>query len=285
MLTLLAIARIGNHYHLDSRSYQAMALQSQRFIDDMLWQTPLTRALPAFADDLRDHFTLHRAYFNDFIRLNEGAPDNALTFYQWAQPATLTTLLACYADHIYRNDPQQAREGKPLKSLWAQWYLGLLVPPLLMALVTYPRALNISPEHIQVKFHETGRAESFWLDVKEDAAATVLPLRLRVEKLISEGMKPVVDALEASGDINGKLIWANAGYLINWFLGEIKDLLSDEAVSGLRQACFFEKQLSDGQDNPLYRTVVPREGLLVRRTCCQRYKLPGVQGCGDCTLK
>ncbi|MBY7437450.1 MULTISPECIES: (2Fe-2S)-binding protein, partial [Enterobacteriaceae] len=26
-------------------------------------------------------------------------------------------------------------------------------------------------------------------------------------------------------------------------------------------------------------------GLLVRRTCCQRYRLPDVQQCGDCTLK
>uniref|UniRef100_UPI00301788FB siderophore-iron reductase FhuF n=1 Tax=Leclercia sp. M50 TaxID=3081258 RepID=UPI00301788FB len=51
------------------------------------------------------------------------------------------------------------------------------------------------------------------------------------------------------------------------------------------QAIFFARQLSDGRDNPLYRTVVPRYGLLVRRTCCQRYRLPDVQQCGDCTLK
>ena len=51
------------------------------------------------------------------------------------------------------------------------------------------------------------------------------------------------------------------------------------------QHCFFEKQLADGQDNPLWRTVMLREGQLVRRTCCQRYRLPDVQQCGDCTLK
>ncbi|MED5787510.1 siderophore-iron reductase FhuF, partial [Enterobacter hormaechei] len=52
-----------------------------------------------------------------------------------------------------------------------------------------------------------------------------------------------------------------------------------------RQSCFFAKQLSDGRDNPLFRTVVLRDGLLVRRTCCQRYRLPDVKQCGDCTLK
>lgn len=262
-----------------------MAFQSQQFIDDVAWQTPFRRAEPSLADELRNHFMSHRAYFNDIVKLNETAPDNALTFYQWAQPATLTSLMACYANHIYRNQPGLPHEGKPLKSLWAQWYLGLLVPPLLMALITHPRALDIEPENIRAEFHETGRAATFWLDVQEDTAATVLPLRLRVEKLIVKGLMPIVDALEDSGDINGKLIWANTGYLINWFLGEIKDLLGDETIADLRHVCFFEKLLSDGQDNPLYRTVVLREGLLVRRTCCQRYKLPDVQGCGDCTLK
>jgi ferric iron reductase protein FhuF len=262
-----------------------MAFQSSQLIDDLAWQRPFRRAEPSLADELREHFATHRAYFNDIIRLSEPLPETTLTFYQWAQPATLTSLLARYADHIYREQPQQPREGKPLKSLWAQWYLGLLVPPLIMALVTHPRALDISPAQIHVEFHESGRAAAFWLDVQEDRAATVLPLRLRMEKLIVEGVLPIVNALEDSGDINGKLIWANTGYLINWLLGEIKDLLGDEAVSDLRHACFFESQLSNGQNNPLYRTVVPREGLLVRRTCCQRYKLPGVQGCGDCTLK
>lgn len=262
-----------------------MAFQSLQLIDDFAWQAPFVRPQTALADELRKYFTTHRSYFNDIIKLNELAPTTALTFYQWAQPATLASLMATYADHIYRHHPQQSREGKPLKSLWAQWYIGLMLPPLMMALIAYPRALNIGPEHLHVEFHETGRAATFWLDVHEDTQASRLPLRLRIEKLIVQGIAPVVDALEDSGDINAKLIWANTGYLINGFLGEMKGLMSEETVNALRKACFVEKRLSQGQDNPLYRTVVPREGLLVRRTCCQRYKLPDVQGCGDCTLK
>jgi ferric iron reductase protein FhuF len=103
--------------------------------------------------------------------------------------------------------------------------------------------------------------------------------------LITRALIPVVEALEETGEINGKLIWSNTGYLIHWYLTEMKTLLGDEKVDALRQAIFFARQLSDGRDNPLYRTVVPRDGLLVRRTCCQRYRLPDVQQCGDCTLK
>ncbi|RPH29779.1 hydroxamate siderophore iron reductase FhuF [Buttiauxella warmboldiae] len=262
-----------------------MALPSSQHIDVLTWQMPFNRSHSALADELCACFTAHRPYFNDIVRLNQSAPATSQTLHQWAQPAALTSLLACYSDHIYRNQPQLAREGKPLKSLWAQWYLGLLVPPLVMALVTQPRALDIDPQHIQVEFHETGRAATFWIEVHEDKMATTLPLTQRLEKLLIQGLMPVVDALEKSGEINGKLIWSNTGYLLNWFFGELRELLDEATIAALRHACFFEKQLRNGQDNPLYRTVIPREGLLVRRTCCQRYKLPDVQRCGDCTLK
>lgn len=262
-----------------------MSFSQLQLLDGLTWQPPFTSAQPALGDELRAHFIAHRPYFNDIIKLDEPAPATSLTLHHWAKPATLDSLLACYSDHIYRNQPQLAREGKPLKSLWAQWYLGLLVPPLVMALVTQPRAMDIDPQHIHVEFHETGRAATFWIDVREDKVATTIPLVQRLENLLIKSLMPVVDALENSGEINGKLIWSNTGYLLNWFFGELRGLLDEATLAELRHACFFEKQLRDGQDNPLFRTVILREGLLVRRTCCQRYKLPDVQRCGDCTLK
>ncbi|ENS2288637.1 siderophore-iron reductase FhuF [Salmonella enterica] len=158
-------------------------------------------------------------------------------------------------------------------------------PPLMLALLTQARAINVSAEHIHVEFHETGRAACFWLDVHQDNLATERSPEERMETLIVSALQPVIQALEATGDINAKLIWSNTGYLINWYLTEMKPLLGEALLATLRQRCFFEKQLSDGQDNPLWRTVVMRDGLLVRRTCCQRYRLPDVQQCGDCTLK
>ncbi|MBV2260963.1 siderophore-iron reductase FhuF [Escherichia coli] len=115
--------------------------------------------------------------------------------------------------------------------------------------------------------------------------ATLHSPQQRMETLISQALVPVVQALEATGEINGKLIWSNTGYLINWYLTEMKQLLGEATVESLRHALFFEKTLTNGEDNPLWRTVVLRDGLLVRRTCCQRYRLPDVQQCGDCTLK
>ena len=41
-------------------------------------------------------------------------------------------------------------------------------------------------------------------------------------------------------------------------------LLGEATVESLRHALFFEKTLTTGEDNPLWRTVVLRDGLLVR---------------------
>ncbi len=262
-----------------------MAYRSLAFNTEIIWRAPLPSADRELANSIRDKITVLRPHLLDFLRLNEEAPPHALTLAEWSQPSTLSSFIATWSDHIYRHQPSQPREQKPLLSLWAQWYIGLLVPPLMLALLSEDRSISLAPEHVRVEFHESGRAACFWIDIHSAGTSPTEPAQSRIEKLVITALQPVVQALEATGDINGKLIWNNTGYLINWYLGEMKTLLGDEKVAALRQHCFFEKQLSNGEDNPLWRTVVLREGQLVRRTCCQRYRLPDVQQCGDCTLK
>lgn len=262
-----------------------MAYRSVTGSEEIIWRTPLFTTAQTLAVSIREKVLAHRPYLLDFMRLNEPFPRQAMTLAEWSRASEMHSLLACYSDHIYRNNIHGSRENKPLLSLWAQWYIGLLVPPLMLALLTEEKALALSAEHFHVEFHETGRAACFWIDVHQDHQLTRQSPIERMEQLVSQALMPIVSTLEATGEINGKLIWSNTGYLINWYLGEMKTLLGDELVSALRQQLFFSKLRTDGQENPLWRTVVLRDGLLVRRTCCQRYRLPDVQQCGDCTLK
>lgn len=229
-------------------------------------------------------FSEHRAYFLDSVKLGEEAPAACMKLSSWSQAQNFQSLCARYGDHLYRDYPLTPREAKPLQSLWAQWYFGLILPPMMMALLLEPRALDCSPEHIHVEFHETGRPTSYWLDVREDEDARYLSARQRIDRLIQRHLLPVVRGIEQHGDINAKLIWNNTGYLMHWFLGELKPLLDSDTLVTLEHALFFSRQLLDGSDNPLYRTMIPREGALQRRSCCQRYRVPDVQRCGDCTL-
>lgn len=62
----------------------------------------------------------------------------------------------------------------------------------------------------------------------------------RMETLVASALQPVIQALEATGDINAKLIWSNTGYLINWYLTEMKPLLGEALLATLRQRCFLK---------------------------------------------
>ncbi|MCX8959427.1 siderophore-iron reductase FhuF [Erwinia psidii] len=236
------------------------------------------------ATSLRTLFSEHRAYFLDTIRLGEQAPADCMPLNRWSTPANFSRLNTLYGDYIYRENSQMERENKPLQSLWAQWYFGLLLPPMIMALLLEKRALDISPEHCHVEFTASGRPAVFWLDVREDEDARFLSPPQRMDRLIRHHLIPVVNGIAQHGGINSKLIWSNTGFIVHWFLGEIAPLIAEPLRDELEQAFFFSPALADGGDNPFFRTMLPRDGEMQRRTCCQRYRLPDVQRCGNCTL-
>lgn len=59
------------------------------------------------------------------------------------------------------------------------------------------------PEYFHVEFHETGRAACFWIDLHEDRHSAHLSAQERMEKLVTQALIPVIDALEETGEING----------------------------------------------------------------------------------
>ncbi len=82
-------------------------------------------------------------------------------------------------------------------------------------------------------------------------------------------LKPVSPRMRLLVALHASLVLVNTGCLNKWELTGMKRRLGENLPATLRQRCFIEKQLSDGQDNPLWRPVVMRDGLLVRRTLCQ----------------
>ncbi|WP_455846342.1 siderophore-iron reductase FhuF [Pantoea agglomerans] len=256
--------------------------QDHRFSEHPLIFMQSDRSLASALEDLmRDQ----RSYMLDNLKLGQPAPAGTLTLAEWSNPLHYRRLTQRYGDYLYRDHPDVQQEAKPLQSLWAQWYFGLLLPPLMMALLQEPRALNCSPHLIHVEFHENGHPCAFWLDVQEDEDARYLNAQQRIDRLIQQCLIPAVNGMTQHGDINAKLIWNNMGFSVYWFLGELKNQLPEHTILQLEQALFFSKSLLDGSDNPLYRTMIPRNGEMERRSCCQRYRIPDVERCGNCTLK
>ncbi len=236
------------------------------------------------AESLYERLQQQRSYLLDSTKLSQSAPRDAQPLAVWSHADAFAPLIRRYSDYLYRDHPDAVREAKPVLSLWAQWYFGLLIPPLLMALLQESRALDCSPEHIRVGFHEHGHPATFWIDVQEDEEARYLNPLQRIDRLIQQHLIPAVNGITQHGDINARLIWNNMGFTFQWFLGELKSQIDETLVLQLEQALFFNQRLLDGSDNPLYRTMIPRDGELVRRSCCQRYRIPDVQQDGNCTL-
>ena len=236
------------------------------------------------AESLQHRLLQQPDYLQQAIRIDQPAAADCLTLAEWSQSATFTPLIQRYSDYLYRDHPDAVREARSVLSLWAQWYFGLLLPPLMIALLQESRALDCSPEHIRVEFHPHGHPAAFWIAVEEDDDAHYLNAQQRIDRLIQQHLIPVVNSITRHGDINARLIWNNMGYSFQWFLGELKSQIGEQQVAQLEQALFFSQRLLDGSDNPLYRTMIPRNGELVRRSCCQRYRIPDVAQCGNCTL-
>lgn len=237
----------------------------------------------SLADVLHELMRTQRSYMLEVIKFGQ-PPTPTMTLAEWSSSDTFIPLTQRYSDYLYRNHPEAVREAKPVQSLWAQWYFGLLLPPLMLALLLEPRALDCSVEHIRVAFHENGYPCSFWIDAQEDEDAHYLNAQQRIDRLIQQHLIPVVNGIAQHGEINARLIWNNMGFSFSWFLGELKTQLEEHVVLQLEQALFFTSRLLDGSDNPLYRTMLPRNGQMVRRSCCQRYRIPDVEQCGNCTL-
>jgi ferric iron reductase protein FhuF len=143
-----------------------MAYRSVSFSNDIIWQAPLPPAEDALANAIREKSPPCVPICWIFFALMKSRRA-CIDARRVVAPTVLSSLLATWSDHIYRNQPTLPREQKPLLSLWAQWYIGLLVPPLMLALLSEETAISLAPEHFRVEFHETGRAACFWIDVKQ----------------------------------------------------------------------------------------------------------------------
>lgn len=250
--------------------------------------TYLPAVFPAFppeAEELTALFSQHYPHFLTTFLIDETASSHDLSAMQWSATGTYAKLMSRYQHEHYAEFPDKSPEAKPLESLWAQWYFGLLVPPMMLLLLQHSAPLDPHIRQFKVRFHDSGRPEAFIYYPKLMSGETrnSTPLQ-RIVSLVERHLHPAVNAIARQGVLNAKLMWSNIGYVMHWYLGELRPLLGDATFSQLEHALFFTAAFPNGQENPLYRTVLMRNGTIQRRTCCQRYKLPKMKECGDCPL-
>ncbi|ONY16669.1 siderophore-iron reductase FhuF [Burkholderia cenocepacia] len=203
-----------------------------------------------------------------------------------ALPARRDAVLAAMVDH-YGGDPVQ--HARALMSQWSKYYFGRAAPAGVVAALTLGRPLDMTPERTFVALDD-GMPAALYFAADALGAPCDDPAP-RYAGLIAH-LGAVIDLLAAMGRVTPRVLWSNAGNLLDYLLDTCRSLPC--AADPVGDAHWlFGSTCMRGESNPLrmpVRDTVPRSPLLptpfrARRVCCLRYEIPGeTQLCGSCPL-
>ncbi|WP_417667445.1 siderophore-iron reductase FhuF [Roseibium sp.] len=231
--------------------------------------------------DLSDYFeTLFHgpaAHLADRFAFNAGET-NGIACSDLTDPGALKRLLDSYAHKRFPdNDLRSAA------SFWAQWYLGFLIPPLVLLASAAGTEIPADPASVRLVLDGDDQPLRFIFTQTEanavDAGACAFE---RSAAFMERHLSPLVFSFAARSGVSAKVFWMSAAVILDYtndvFLGpghfDFKSLTQ-------------ERFLPNGQRNPLFGPYRPSgsEATRTRRICCMRYNLDGIERCPDCPLK
>ncbi|SAK93382.1 iron reductase [Caballeronia calidae] len=173
--------------------------------------------------------------------------------------------------------------ARALLSQWSKYYFGLAAPAGVAAARLLGRPLDMSPERTWLVLKE-GMPAALHFDADALRAPAADPA-LRYAGLIAH-LDSVIGMIAGMTKIAPRVLWSNAGNLLDYLLASCPSNVSDEDIDA-------EWLFRPDDANPLrtpIRDTTPRSPLLpspfrARRVCCVRYEIPGeTQLCASCPL-
>ena len=233
--------------------------------------------IPAFAN----LFTGDLAVYGDRLVLtSDAAPPSAGRDLTDAQ--RLAELLSAFGKARYPGGDRRA-----IASLWAKQHFATLLPAFLAVTLIAGRHIDVGIESIGCTFADDGVTQKIHL---RDAGQPSAPgdTAARLVDLIDGHLDPVTVALAAIGGVSKKVIWSNAGNMIDFIVKRIERALGPTAPIVAALDLMAARRLADSRPNPLFdavryldQTDGPRR---VRRVCCIRYLIADLGYCSTCPL-
>jgi len=181
--------------------------------------------------------------------------------------------------------------GRALLSQWSKFYFRLAAPAAIAAALTLRRPLAMPAHRCTVALAD-GMPVALHLPSDALSAIASEPA-LRYRSFVHEHLLVVIDILAELARIAPRVLWGNAGNLIDALFDAHGDDPAGEQASRDAAWIFGSPCLVEGERNPLresVRPMTPRSALLptpfrARRVCCLRYEIPGErQLCTSCPL-
>lgn len=235
--------------------------------------------IPALAPLFIADFAHYRDVFVLDDDLRPGMPLRA-----FLTPETFDDVLTRFAAQY----PASDRRG--LASIWTQYYFIKLIPPVVAASLILDYRLPVQLDHLQLVLDENAMPVAFKLPCPgAHWASKPLDTFQRFDDLFEGHLRPFIDSVAEQSRVSPKVLWSNAGNYFEWLLGVLTSALPHADLRhghGLINAL----SLPDGTRNPLYQPVrylkVDGQAELKRqrRICCVRYRVGGLEVCGNCPL-
>lgn len=167
-----------------------------------------------------------------------------------------------------------------IASLWVQWYLVTVWPPLAAASLLLGAKPQLDAGATALVIDEEGKPAGLALP----ATAPTGRAGVGLESLARDQAAPLLDNAAAAAGMSPRVPWSNAINVLGWFLDEL-DQLGEHEASMLGRDLLLRPRWSDGSRNPMHVPAgLSTSARPQRRVCCLRYRLDGVDYCGDCPI-
>ncbi|GJD49599.1 hypothetical protein OPKNFCMD_2331 [Methylobacterium crusticola] len=171
-------------------------------------------------------------------------------------------------------------DRRSLVSLWSQNYLAALVIPCATALLCLDRVLPVALEETGLELDAAHAPARLLLPGAGRAGA---PAGGRFALLVAGHLRPFVGLCAAHGGPSPRVLWGNAGVMLDFTLREL--VAAAPVLAAPRAEAEALLGWRSGRASPTsplaqtFRPGSPCDGPC-RRVCCTRYRLPGVPSCG-----
>ena len=163
-----------------------------------------------------------------------------------------------------------AHDRRAVVSVWALEAFETVLPPVVAGAVLLGRVPGAEPSWAIRDGGVTGLRVRVWTEGRFAEFATTV-------------LEPFVALVARRGGVSTRVLWSNAGHIVEAFTG----MLEREAGVSARSAAIREslaQPMVNGAANELFAPVRYVNGKRVRRVCCLRFLVPSWRICLICPL-
>jgi ferric iron reductase protein FhuF len=177
---------------------------------------------------------------------------------------------------------------KALASIWIKLYFNALLVPLLAASALTDWAFPTELDDLALRLDTDGAPTVIELP-HVGCHAPAIDAAPRLQQLVRSHLSGFIAAFASHTRLAQRLLWNNAAVIAEDTLAQCDQLFPHHpAISAHRALLIGSASWQDGLDNPMHAPTRLHQRahgeIRLRKLCCLRYDIPGLDYCVDCPL-